>query len=311
MADAWELHSALVPSESSGERVDVVASKLFPQFSRALLQKWIEAGSLTLSGQAVKPKAKVRVGQCLEIKAQLPSLSDQPENIPLSVVWEDQSLLVVDKPAGLVVHPGAGNPSGTLVNALLNYVPSSVDLPRAGIVHRLDKDTSGLLVVAKTGDAQRELIRRMAKREIKREYRALVLGKPPVSGTIDASIARHPVQRTKMAVSTGGRAARTHFEKLEQFAGIAFMGFVLETGRTHQIRVHMQHIGHPILGDSVYGPRRGAGAEESAALISRQALHAFRLEFDHPLTGERVTCESELPSDIRQTLEMLGEYPKP
>jgi len=288
----------------------VVASKLFPQFSRALLQKWIEAGSLTLSGLAVKPKVKVKVGQLLEIRAQLPSLLDQPENIPLAVVWEDQSLLVVDKPAGLVVHPGAGNPSGTLVNALLNYVPQSAGLARAGIVHRLDKDTSGLLLVAKTAEAQRDLVRRMAKREIKREYRALVWGKPKASGTVDASIARHPVHRTKMAVLTGGREARTHFERLEQFAGIALMGFELDTGRTHQIRVHMQHIGHAILGDPVYRPKRGSSATQNA-LIDRQALHAFRLGFDHPLTGRRLEIESALPADMDRAVKSLREGASP
>jgi len=306
VANASEFHSAAVPSESSGDRVDVVASKLFPQFSRALLQKWIEAGSLTLSGLAVKPKVKVKVGQILEIRAQLPSLADQPENISLVVAWEDESLLLVDKPAGLVVHPGAGNPTGTLVNALLNYVPASAGLARAGIVHRLDKDTSGLLLVAKTAEAQRDLVRRMAKREIKREYRALVWGKPKASGTVDAPIARHPVNRTKMAVSTGGREARTHFERLEQFAGIALMRFELDTGRTHQIRVHMQHIGHAIVGDPVYKPKRGSSVTQNA-LIDRQALHAFRLGFDHPLTGRRLEIESALPADMDCAVKSLRE----
>jgi 23S rRNA pseudouridine1911/1915/1917 synthase len=310
VANVSEVHSAAVPSESSGERLDVVASKLFPQFSRALLQKWIEAGSLTLSGLAVKPKVKVKVGQLLEIRAQLPSLSEEPENIPLSIAWEDQSLLVVDKPAGLVVHPGAGNPTGTLVNALLNYLPASAGLARAGIVHRLDKDTSGLLLVAKTVEAQRDLVRRMAKREIKREYRALVWGKPKASGTVDAPIARHPVHRTKMAVSIGGREARTHYERLEQFAGIALMRFELETGRTHQIRVHMQHIGHAIVGDLVYGPKRGSSAMQNP-LIDRQALHAFRLRFDHPFSGRPFEIESALPADMDRAVKSLGEGASP
>ncbi|MEK9588495.1 MAG: RluA family pseudouridine synthase, partial [Gammaproteobacteria bacterium] len=244
------------------------------------------------------------VGDLIAVKAKKLTLDHEPEAIPLQVEWEDEELLIVNKPAGLVVHPGAGQPSGTLMNGLLHHIPEASQLPRAGIVHRLDKDTSGLLIVAKTAQTQLALIRKLAKRVIKREYRALVIGRPAPHGTVEAAIGRHPVHRTKMAVVDGGRFAVTHFERLHAWERISLLACRLETGRTHQIRVHMQHLGHPILGDTTYMSRRAVKASETS-WIDRQALHARRLTFDHPVTNKTIVVEAAMPDDMSSVIDRL------
>ena len=304
MENEWEVHSVTVTPELSGERLDVAATALLSQFSRALVQRWIDADELTLNERPVKAKSKVRVGDLIAVKAKKLTLDHEPEAIPLQVEWEDEELLIVNKPAGLVVHPGAGQASGTLMNGLLHYIPEASQLPRAGIVHRLDKDTSGLLIVAKTAQTQLALIRKLAKRVIKREYRALVIGRPAPHGTVAAAIGRHPVHRTRMAVVDGGRFAVTHFERVHAWERISLLACRLETGRTHQIRVHMQHLGHPILGDTTYMGRRAVKASETS-WIDRQALHARRLTFDHPVTNERIVVEAAMPDDMSSVIDRL------
>ena len=304
MENEWEVHSVTVTPELSGERLDVAATALLSQFSRALVQRWIDADELTLNERPVRAKSKVRVGDLIAVKAKKLTLDHEPEAIPLQVEWEDEELLIVNKPAGLVVHPGAGQASGTLMNGLLHYIPEASQLPRAGIVHRLDKNTSGLLIVAKTAQTQLALIRKLAKRVIKREYRALVIGRPASHGTVEAAIGRHPVHRTKMAVVDGGRFAVTHFERLHAWERISLLACRLETGRTHQIRVHMQHLGHPILGDTTYMGRRAVKASETS-WIDRQALHARRLTFDHPVTNKTIVVEAAMPDDMSSVIDRL------
>jgi len=231
------------------------------------------------------------------------SLPDAPEDIPLDVVFEDEQILVINKPAGLVVHPGSGNRTGTLLNALLGRDAAFASLPRAGIVHRLDKETSGLMVVARTLTAQTDLVRQLQARTVKRHYAAVVVGAPPASGTVDEPIDRHPTQRTKMAVVKGGREARTHFRRIAQFSGAACIECVLETGRTHQIRVHMAHLGFPLVGDPVYGNRRRQPA--CTAGFPRQALHAFQLGLLHPGSGAPMLWQVPLPQDMQDLLDNL------
>lgn len=231
----------------------------------------------------------------------MPTVSVGPEKITLEVCYEDESVLVVNKPAGLVVHPGAGNPSGTLMNAVLHHAPETEGLPRAGIIHRLDKDTTGLLMIGKTITAMTNLSRQLAQRTIKREYEALVYGVPPGVGVVDAAIGRHPKQRTKKAVLSDGRFAETRFWVLSVFAGLSHLRFELVTGRTHQIRVHMEHIGHPIVGDPVYRARRGSPIE-GLPDIGRQALHARRLGFIHPASSRALTFEAPPPEDFNNLL---------
>lgn len=233
------------------------------------------------------------------------------ENLPLTVIYQDQDLLVVDKHAGQVVHPAAGNPTGTLVNALLNHCPQLETLPRAGLVHRLDKDTTGLLIVASSVRAHKSLVAELQARQISREYAAVAVGFPDNLGKVDAPIGRHPVDRKRMAVVSGGKSAVTHYQVLERYAQHSLLRVRLETGRTHQIRVHMAHIGHPLVGDPVYGrgrrPKRGLSPEVAALVVSfgRQALHAQRLAFAHPVSGETLQFESPLPRDMTQLLDML------
>ncbi|HEY0663731.1 MAG TPA: RluA family pseudouridine synthase, partial [Thiobacillaceae bacterium] len=247
---------------------------------------------------------KVNGGEAVrvEIEPDLGATPDAPQDIPLDVLFEDDALLVVNKPVGLVVHPGSGNPHGTLLNALLHRVPQVAELPRAGIVHRLDKDTSGLLVVAKTLEAHTDLVRQLQARTVKREYLALVYGEIVHSGTVDAPLARDPFNRTKRAVHHAGKEAVTHYEVVERFPGVTLVRCKLETGRTHQIRVHMQHIGHPLVGEQVYSAsRRG----HHRIAFARQALHAERLGLIHPLTHEYMQWECPLPPDFASLLDAL------
>ena len=264
-----------------------------------------------MSGASPDSKTKVWGGESVFVSPE-PSdamLAEQAEDIPLQVVFEDDTLIVIDKPVGLVVHPGSGNWSGTLLNALLYRSPVFRELPRAGIVHRLDKDTSGLLVVAKTLEAQTDLVRQLQARTVKRHYLALVHGDPAFSGEVNAPIGRHPVQRTKMAVVPGGREALTRYRVLERFVRATLVECELATGRTHQIRVHMAHVGHPLVGDATYGKARSA--EPRLDAFPRQALHAWQLGLIHPRSGERCQWQSPLPADFENLLADLRRSAKP
>jgi 23S rRNA pseudouridine1911/1915/1917 synthase len=293
-----------VPRDLSGMRLDQALARLFPQYSRTRLQSWIRSGRVTVDGRAARTRQPVHGGQVIALDAETEPAqrADAPQAIPLAIVFEDAALIVVDKPPGLVVHPGSGNPDGTLVNALLHHASKLHALPRAGLVHRLDKDTSGLLVVAKTLEAQLALTRQIQARTAQRVYLAIVAGKPPAQGSIAAPVGRHPTARTRMAVVASGRQARTHYRVLEHGAGWSLLECRLETGRTHQIRVHLHAIGHPLIGDRTYGPRR---VPAPAAAFARQALHAARLELDHPVTGARCSWSSPLPTDMAGLLARL------
>ncbi|MDC1238834.1 RluA family pseudouridine synthase [Pseudomonadales bacterium] len=290
-----------LPASSGRLRLDQAAAQLFPEYSRAKLQAWIKSGELRVDGQAGKAAARVAPGALIEINAQQTQIGSGPESIPLDVRFEDPDFLVVNKPAGLVVHPGAGNPTGTLMNALMHYAPETMGLPRAGIIHRLDKETSGLLMVAKSLTAMTALTRQLADRGIKREYEAIVYGHPAPFGIVDAPIGRHPTHRTKMAVRPLGRASETHFWCLARYGGLAHMRFSLVTGRTHQIRVHMEHLGHPLVGDPVYRQRRGPRLE-GVPEFGRQALHARHLELAHPVSGDIVEVNADAPDDFQALL---------
>jgi 23S rRNA pseudouridine1911/1915/1917 synthase len=301
-----------VPSELKGRRLDQAAAQLLPEFSRSRLRAWIDAGALLVGGREAKARTVVKGGEELVLEAELEAAVEaQPEPIPLSVVHADDALLVIDKPVGLVVHPGAGNRSGTLQNALLHRYPELASLPRAGLVHRLDKDTSGLLLVARTLPSHTALTAALERREIKRTYRAICQGVLTGGGTVDAPIGRHRRERTKMAVTESGRAARTRYRVVERFRAHTHCELELETGRTHQIRVHMAHIRAPLLGDPVYGGRPklppAASDELRAALqgFRRQALHAAHLRLAHPITGNELDLESPIAADMARLLELL------
>ncbi len=287
-----------IPDDCAGLRLDQALARLFPAHSRSRLQGWLKAGIVSVDGGQRDSKHRVCGGETVRVIEPSPpeDTSDRPEDIPLNVLYEDDALLVIDKPAGLVVHPGSGNRSGTLLNALLHHAPQLSAVPRAGIVHRLDKDTSGLMVVARTVEAQTELVRQMQARSIRRHYLAVVHGDLEGPGQVEEPIGRHPLQRTRMAVVRSGRPALTHYIVHERFGRASLVECRLETGRTHQIRVHMASIGHPLVGDRTYGLRRGDHAPLGA--FPRQALHAFRLGLRHPLTRLDTTWESNLPPDI-------------
>jgi 23S rRNA pseudouridine1911/1915/1917 synthase len=297
-------YSGTVPADCGGLRLDAALARMFPEHSRSRLQAWLKEGLIRVDGTAADPKRKVLGGERVDFAAVPPlPASAVAEDIALSVVFEDDDLVVIDKPAGLVVHPGNGNETGTLMNALLHHAPQLAGVPRAGIVHRLDKETSGLLVVAKTLPAQTELVRQLQARSVKRHYLALALGKVERDGSVDAPIGRHPVQRVKMAVVRGGKDARTHYHVVERFARATLLECRLETGRTHQIRVHLASIGHPLAGDPVYGKTKSGDARLDA--FRRQALHAWRLALRHPGSGEELAWESPLPADFAALLESL------
>lgn len=305
---------ATVPDSAAGRRFDAVLAELFPDFSRSRLASWIKSGDARLDGREVRPRDPVRGGETVTLNAALEvQTHSEPEDIALDVLYEDEHVIVVNKPAGLVVHPGAGNPAGTLVNALLHRDPSLNTLPRAGIVHRLDKDTSGVMVVARTLQAHTALIEQLSSREVHRQYLAVVVGSLVSGGTANAPIDRHPRDRIRMAVRDDGRDAVTHFRLRERFRAHTLLECRLETGRTHQIRVHMAHLKHPIVGDPLYGGPlklpKGATDELIAGLrgFKRQALHAETLEFIHPVSGEPVRCSAPVPADLRQLIEVLHE----
>jgi len=307
--------NATVDIEHAGMRLDQALAAIFPDYSRARLQQWIKQGLVSVDGSTAKrPKDKVIGGELVELEA---LMEDQveccPEPIPLEIVYEDESLLVINKPAGLVVHPAAGNPDGTMQNALLHHDETLVQLPRAGIVHRLDKETSGLLVVAKSLVAHKYLVEQLQERSIKREYRAVVTGVMTAGGSVDQPIGRHPNQRTKMAVILSGKPAVTHYRVLERFRYHTYVKVILETGRTHQIRVHMAHIRYPLVGDPVYAGRLrippGVTPQLEAMLrrFKRQALHARKLGLEHPKTGEWMEWTTEPPQDMQELLRVLEQ----
>ncbi len=305
---------SIVPPEMAQQRLDQVIANLCPQYSRSQLQKWIKAGQVRVDDKVLKPKERLTGGEEIIIQTtQEVQTTFTAEDIPLDIVYEDETLLVLNKPVGLVVHPAAGNWSGTLVNGLLHYDPSLEFLPRAGIVHRLDKDTSGLMVVAKTLEAHKSLVEQLQDRDVSREYLALVQRPVIAGGMIEANIGRHHVDRKRMAVTEAGKEAITHYRIEERFRNHTLLRVALETGRTHQIRVHLSANKMPIVGDGVYGgrPRVPAGISDALreALLAfpRQALHATRLGLVHPLTDEDMEWEVPVPDDMEAILLLLRE----
>ena len=311
--------AAQVKESQGGKRFDQVAAELFPDFSRARLQAWIRSGELRLDGRQLRPRDRVEPGAHVTLNATLEeAVSWAPEPIALDVVHEDQDVLVINKPVGLVVHPAAGNRDGTLVNALLHRYPELADLPRAGIVHRLDKDTSGLMMVARSLPGHTRLVSQLQARTVEREYLAICFGAVTGSGTVDAPIGRHSTARTRMAVvPNGGKPAITHFRIAERFGHHTLLAIRLETGRTHQIRVHMAHRRHPLVGDVLYAGRLRLPPDPAPQLrdmlrgFRRQALHARRLGFEHPATGEFVAWDAPLPADMQLLRDTLQQYDAP
>ncbi len=311
-----------IPEDAYGQRLDQVVAKLLPEFSRSRLQQWIKQGKILLNGEECKSKTKVLGGEALRVTIEQEQQGEWlAEEIPLDIVYEDQSILVLNKPIGMVVHPAVGNHTGTLLNALLHHCPELINVPRAGIVHRLDKDTSGLLVIAKTLQAQTHLVKQLQNRAFEREYEAIVQGEMISGGTVEAAIGRHPVNRVKMAVMNNpgfsvskGKEAITHYRIKERYRGYTCLQVKLETGRTHQIRVHMAHLTFPVVGDQVYAGRlrlpRDCNAEFKQFLnhFKRQALHARRLGLIHPDSGEEMSWEVEIPDDMQLLKRLLNEY---
>jgi 23S rRNA pseudouridine1911/1915/1917 synthase len=303
---------AEVPAALGGKRLDQALAEMFPDFSRARLAQWVKEEKVLVDGRVLRPRDKVIGGEAVIVRAEVePDTRFEAQDIPLDIVYEDESIIVVNKPAGLVVHPAAGNHDGTLLNALLFHDPQLAMVPRAGIVHRLDKDTSGLLVVARTLAAQNSLVIQLQERTMSREYDAVVYGVLTGGGTVEAPIGRHSVDRKRMAVTPGGKPAVTHYRVAERYRAYTHIKVQLETGRTHQIRVHMAHLHHPLLGDQVYAGRLRMPAGCTTALqdvlhtFRRQALHAARLGLDHPESGEYMEWEVPMPDDMVQLIEVL------
>ncbi|MGH8318099.1 MAG: 23S rRNA pseudouridine(1911/1915/1917) synthase RluD [Steroidobacteraceae bacterium] len=317
-AAEFRSHSLVLPASAAGLRLDQALARSLPQYSRARLQGWIEAGAVQVDGRRLRAKDKVLGGERVEVAARLEADARVvPEAQPLAVVHQDRALIVINKPAGMVVHPGAGNPHHTLQNALLALDPKLAVVPRAGLVHRLDKDTSGLLVVARTPEAHARLVTALAERHIERSYLAICSGAMTGGGSVDAPIGRHRTQRTRMVVRSDGREAVTHYRVVKRYRAHTLVRVQLETGRTHQIRVHFAHIGYPIVGDPVYGGRRRLPAGGSPALAAalgafpRQALHAVRLALAHPMTGRALEWEAPVPDDMARLLAALDHDQHP
>lgn len=306
--------TATVNETQSGQRLDFALAELFVDYSRSRLKTWIVDGCVSVDGTVIdKPKVRLLGGEIILVTAEIDEdLRWQAEKIELNIVYEDESLLIINKPRGLVVHPGAGQASGTLLNGLLHYAPALAGVPRAGIVHRLDKDTTGLMVVAKTLTAHAFLVDTLRRREIVREYEAMVVGELVAGGTVNQPIARHKTKRTHMAINPTGKPAVTHYRVINRFNGFTHLRLRLETGRTHQIRVHMAHINHPLIGDPLYGGRPRFSKNSTALLIhtlqhfNRQALHAALLRLPHPVQGDLMTWQSPLPADMQQLLTVLA-----
>ncbi|CDL86323.1 23S rRNA pseudouridine(1911/1915/1917) synthase RluD [Xenorhabdus cabanillasii] len=312
MAQQIRLNTTVAESQL-GQRLDQALAELFPDYSRSRIKEWILHGKVQVNGKLInKPKEKVLGGEEISIDAIIEEDTRwEPQNIELNVVYEDDDILVINKPRDLVVHPGAGNPDGTILNALLYRYPEIADVPRAGIVHRLDKDTTGLMVVAKTVPAQTRLVESLQLREITREYEAIALGHMTAGGTVEEPISRHPTKRTHMAVHPMGKPAVTHYRIMEHFRAHTRLRLRLETGRTHQIRVHMSHIKHPLVGDPLYGgrprPLKGASEEfrEVMRNFDRQALHATMLRLYHPITGIEMEWHAALPDDMVRLIDVM------
>ncbi len=313
-AMAVEKNIKTVPDSMAGLRLDQALAKMFPDYSRSRLKAWVLEGAVLVDGETMRPRDRVDGGEEVAVTpvAEIAIQSD-PEPIPLDIVHEDDALLIINKPAGLVVHPGAGNPTGTLMNGLLHHAPALAEIPRAGIVHRLDKETTGLLLVAKTLPAHTALVRALAEREISRHYQAVCQGVLTGGGTIDEPIGRHRVDRTRMSVVDIGKPAVTHYTVVERFRAHPWIDVRLETGRTHQIRVHFAHRRHPLVGDPVYGGRLAIPSGASEDLIQvlrgfkRQALHAAMLTLTHPTEGNELSVEAPLPADFRRLVDALRD----
>tara|TARA_B110000908_G_scaffold73247_1_gene88357 strand:- start:508 stop:1593 length:1086 start_codon:yes stop_codon:yes gene_type:complete len=310
----------IIPMNLGGKRLDLALQQMLPEHSRSRLQAWIKDGLVKVNSETVIAKTKIWGGERVEITppVNLQENAFNPENIPLDIVYEDDALLVIDKPAGLVVHPAAGNWGGTLLNALLFHFPYLADVPRCGIVHRLDKQTSGLLVIAKTLEAQTSLVRQLQARTVKREYRAVVWGQIWRNGVVEQPIGRHPHARTKMAVVRRGKLAITHYEVLERFGTNTYMRCSLETGRTHQIRVHMQYLKAPMVGDPQYGigniiphKQMSPALKETVLGFKRQALHAIKLGLIHPVTNEFMEWQIDLAEDMKDLLNAMRDEESP
>ncbi|MGI9201364.1 MAG: 23S rRNA pseudouridine(1911/1915/1917) synthase RluD [Woeseiaceae bacterium] len=303
-----------IPDDCAGLRLDQALARMFPEYSRSRLKAWLLDGAITVDGTSPRPRDQVMGGETVALRAEPEAaVSAAPEPIALNVVFEDEALMVINKPVGLVVHPGAGNPGGTLMNGLLNHAAELEQLPRAGIVHRLDKDTSGLLLIGKTLPAHTALVRLLADRAISRNYVAVCNGVLTGGGTIDEPIGRHPVDRKRMCVRPEGKPAVTRYTVIERFAAHTYISVALETGRTHQIRVHFAHRRHALVGDQVYGGRLALPAGASETVIQalrgfrRQALHAIKLEFVHPVSGDSMRLEAPPPEDFQVLLSTLRE----
>ncbi len=303
-----------VPFEMAGMRLDQVLAELFADYSRSKLQGWVKSGRVLVNGLTLKPRDKLLGGETIELDAEAEIvITAEPESIPLEIIFEDESLLIVNKPAGLVVHPAVGNWNGTLLNALLNHDSSLETLPRAGIVHRIDKETSGLLMIAKTLQAHNSLTQQLQDRDINREYLAITRGRMTAGGTVDEPIGRHPTDRKRYAVRENGKHAVTHYRVGQRFTRHTLVQVKLETGRTHQIRVHMAHIRFPLLGDQVYGgrfqmpPDCSEKLEKELRSFKRQALHAAKLGLVHPVTDEYLEWEQPMPDDMARLLQALAE----
>lgn len=317
MAQQIQLTNTVKDSQL-GQRLDQAVAELFGDFSRSRIKEWLLEGKISVNGTVVtKPRTKVMGGEEITVQAELEDEERwEAQDIPLDIVYEDDDLLVINKPRDFVVHPGAGTPDGTVLNALLHHYPAIAEVPRAGIVHRLDKDTTGLMVVAKTVPAQTRLVRALQKRNITREYEAIAIGKMTAGGKVEQPIGRHSTKRTLMAVAPLGKPAVTHYRVAEHFREHTRIRLRLETGRTHQIRVHMSYLQHPLLGDTAYGGRaripKGATEEltEMIRSFDRQALHAVMLRFDHPVTGEQLEFHAPVPDDMVEMAEALREDAK-
>jgi len=307
--------TTIIPDTLAGKRLDQVLAELFPDFSRSRLQKWLKSGAVLVDGRILRPKDSVVGGELVEMAIEVEDETQwRPEPIPINIVYQDEHIVVINKPAGLVVHPGAGNNQGTLSNALLYHFPELAAVPRAGIVHRLDKDTSGLLVVARSLPAHKFLIEQLQSHSVKREYLAMCNGVMTAGGTVDAPIGRHPTNRLRMAVRENGKPAVSHYRVIQRFRAHSLITVSLETGRTHQIRVHMAYIHYPLVGDYVYGgrlkipPDCTVGFSQALRDFKRQALHAAHLQFQHPIhTQQQMQWHADMPDDMKN-LVMLAQH---